>query len=98
MKSSTIIVILVLLVISVFLIKPDLLGTKEQEPSGLLSIVPQTGTVEVNTEITCSVRQDCIDHILNEDPDAGIKPENARCDKGTCTFIAKTNMPLGVEQ
>jgi hypothetical protein len=93
MKNSTIIVGLVLLVLVVFLAKPDLLGKGVEAPS--LSVTLTGDTMTIPTDISCVSVQDCVDYAVSQDPTA--TDVRAVCD-GSCTFITEKRPVVGVPQ
>lgn len=75
---------LVVLVLALFVFQPDLLGRGGDAPQ--LGVIPSDDTMTVETDVECSVAQDCIDWVLDQDATAtGVE---AVCD-GTCTFVTE---------
>jgi hypothetical protein len=84
MRKATIVIALVVIVVALFLLKPDLLGSGADAPN--LAVVTAEKVMNVPTDIACSTAQDCIDYVLSEDP--GATDVKAVC-SGTCTFITE---------
>ena len=92
MKKATVVIALVVIVLAVFLLKPDLLGSGGDAPS-LAILTPEDDVMSIPTDISCSDAQDCIDYALEQDPSA--TDVRAVCD-GTCTFITE-QLPVEVQ-
>lgn len=82
MNKKYLIGALVLIVLAVFIMNPDLLGSGGDAPS--LSIVTTEDTQRIPTDVACTTVQDCIDYSIAQDPSA--TDVQAVCDE-TCTYI-----------
>jgi hypothetical protein len=90
MKKATIVIGLVLVVLAIFLLKPNLLGSGGETPT--LAVVTSGDTMTIPTDISCTDVKDCVDYVLSKDPSA--QDVRAVCDK-TCSFITE-KMPVEV--
>jgi hypothetical protein len=93
MKKGWIILLLVLIVLAVFVMKPDLLGGGGDAPLLNIGVVQEDVTL-IPTDIPCDNKQDCVDFALLQDPDAF--DVRATCD-GTCTFVSTDILMEAVE-